>query len=159
MRQLTDVEKRRLQNVRTLAHRYPNNKELGAALGLTKSGISQLIGHTPARPISERAARRWEQRLKLPEGTLDQQPQHPSPALDAVMPRLVGPTVVQQPDGAQITMLDQIMRDVDAAAVRAHGNISHEKYRALVTYLYRQGMRHGYQVDQADVDSLVRLVI
>jgi transcriptional regulator with XRE-family HTH domain len=150
---LTEMERRRLANARRLAQGFPSNKHFADALGITKSGISQLIGHSPARSISERTARRWERKLGLPEGSLDQIAQQPAPGPDARSPR----ATPVRPESPEIVLLEAVMREVDASLQKLGVSLLPEKHRALVAHLYRQGLTHGHRADVGAVDDLVRL--
>ncbi len=150
------VAARRLANVRTMAARYDTQVDLAVALGLTKSGLNQLIGPNPIRPISERMARKFEKRMRLAPGTLDGEPVKPSGAPGA-------PSYTATPSPAlepmqEVQILDTVMRAADDAKKRVGLILTDEKYRALVSVLYRSAARSGGQVDPAEVDNLVRLM-
>lgn len=61
----------RRQNVRALVELHSATK-LATMLGYKQSSfLSQMIGPNPSRPITEKTARSFEQRLLLPDGSLD----------------------------------------------------------------------------------------
>ncbi len=150
------VATRRLANVRTLAARYDTQVDLAVALGLTKSGLNQLIGPNPIRPISERMARRFEKRLRLAPDTLDTEPVKPSgaPGAPAHQPTPYSPLEPMH----EVQILDTVMRAADDAKKRVGLILTDEKYRALVSILFKSAARSGGQVDAAEVDNLVRLM-
>lgn len=155
MRQPTENERRRRENLRTLLSvgKWRSATELARALGVTKGTLSQLIGANPLRTISERTAREYEGRLGLPEGVLDMMPVRPSPAPDS--PRVAmsqQPEPVLPPDAAT-----QILDDVMRVVAEAGANLPPEKFRAAVMLLYRLTVRAGGVVDSADVSDIMKL--
>lgn len=63
----------RRENLRKLSQAYGGNAALAAALEVTESYLSQLIGVNPRKPITETTARKFEYRLKLANGSLDRE--------------------------------------------------------------------------------------
>lgn len=62
----------RAHNLRTVIRRARlTETKLAKKLRVSKSYVSQLIGPHPVRHISEESARKFERKLKLPEGALD----------------------------------------------------------------------------------------
>lgn len=64
----------RRNNLRALVgdgKRFPTQVDLAAALGVTDSYLSQLIGHKPIRRVTETTARKFEYKLRLVTGALD----------------------------------------------------------------------------------------
>lgn len=158
MREMTEGERRRLANMRTVLKtgRWQNATELAKALGITKGSLSQLIGSNPQRSISERTAREWERRLGLAEGALDTPPVYPSPPPD--VPRIATPPVAPArltPGNEMLAtqLLDDVMRAVDSSGVR----LPPDKYRAAVSALYRMSVRAGGTVDSGDVSAILTL--
>lgn len=156
MKEMIEVERRRLANVRTLAMRYDTQTDCAVALGMTKSGLSQLIGPTPIRGITERMARKFETRLRLAPGTLDQDPKSLTGIPDT--PSYAAARVPKLDAAHDTQVLDKVMREVDAAIFRLGAALPNEKYRPLVTHLYGSAMRSGGHVDAFDVENVVRLI-
>jgi len=150
------VAQHRLANVRALRTRYETQVDLAVALGLTKSGLNQLIGPNPIRPISERMARRLERRLRLAAGTFDQEPVNYSGTPDAMRSLPMPPSSLDPVHEVQV--LDSVMRAADDALKRVGLSLASEKYRALITVLYRAALRSRGQVDATEVDTVVRLL-
>lgn len=70
-----DVNQTRRINLRRLVSEHEGMTALSKKLGLTKPAyVSQLLADPPARPISEKTARKWEKMLGLPDGWMDGQP-------------------------------------------------------------------------------------
>ncbi len=140
---ITDAAvRKRLQNLRAVAARYEQQNDLAKALEWTPSYLSQLIGPNPSRHITERTARWIEAKLKIATGTLDSEGP-PSNHREAISGDL----------------LDSVMVAVDTAMEVAGWKLSDEKYRALVSHLYKAAVKRGdTQVDRGEVDTLLRLV-
>jgi transcriptional regulator with XRE-family HTH domain len=144
------MQKRRIQNMRTLAARYETQADLAKALGWTPSYLSQLVGPNPSRTLTDRSARWIEAELKLPSGVLDQEVS-PMQTLQSLH---TGKTEVVSAD-----LLDNVMVAVDTAMELAGWKLSDEKYRALISHLYKAAIKRGAtQVDRDEVDTLLRLV-
>lgn len=61
----------RRENLRLLAAKYEGQHTLADKLDITRSYLSQLIGKTPTKNISEATARGFEAKLALQAGFLD----------------------------------------------------------------------------------------
>jgi hypothetical protein len=64
----------RRNNLRRLVgegKRFGTQAGLAAAIGVTESYLSQLIGHKPIRRVTETTARKFEYKLDLRSGSLD----------------------------------------------------------------------------------------
>jgi len=61
----------RIANLQALAAWYGSQGQLARALGIAPAQLSQMIGANPSRPVTERAARDFEQKLGLDLGALD----------------------------------------------------------------------------------------
>jgi hypothetical protein len=139
---LSPMNKKRMANLRALAARYDQQADLAAALGITPSYLSQLIGPRPSRGISERTARTFERKLSLVYGILDGDPPE-APSLNTTSG----------------DALDSVMLQVDNA-LRAGGlRLSEDKYRALVAHCYRAAVRSGNSnVDATELQGLLKLI-
>jgi len=62
---------RRRENLRRLVKERGGQKQFLNEVGYTKGWLSQLIGKTPDRDLSEKIAREIEQKVGIPSGTLD----------------------------------------------------------------------------------------
>lgn len=139
---LSKRNKQRVANLRAVAARYEQQNDLAKALDWTPSYLSQLIGPNPSRPITERTARSIEQTLKLAPGLLDAE--GPPPEVR---------------DAVSGDLLDDVMIKVDSALRDAGVRLPEEKYRHLVSHLYRTASSRGAdKVERADVEALIRLV-
>lgn len=140
--ELSKANKRRVKNLRAVAARYELQNDLAAALGWTPSYLSQVIGPSPRRAISERTARQIEAKLKLAPGYLDSE--GPPPEVR---------------DAVSADLLDDVMLKVDSALNSAGWKLPEEKYRALVSHLYKAAAKRGAaQVEREEVETLLRLV-
>jgi uncharacterized membrane protein len=139
---MSKTNQRRIRNLRAVAARYEQQNDVAKILGWTPSYLSQLIGPNPTRPVSEKTARSIEAKLKLATGLLDS---------EAPPPELRG--------AVSADLLDNVMVAVDTAMEIAGWKLSDEKYRALVSHLYKAHIKRGAtQVDREEVDTLLRLV-
>lgn len=139
---MEEISKRRVRNLRAVAARYEQQGELATALGWTASYLSQLIGPSPSRPITEKTARAIERTLKLRAGLLDGE--GPPPEVR---------------DAVSADLLDNVMVAVDTAISLAGWKPSEEKYRHLVSHLYKAAVKRGdVKVDRDEVDTLLRLI-
>lgn len=68
LRTLQDI---RRANLRALADTY-GSKELALQVGWKQTRLSQLIGPTPSRPVTEKTALRIEEKLGLAKGWLSE---------------------------------------------------------------------------------------
>ncbi len=139
---LSKKNRQRVMNLRAVAARYEQQSDLAKALDWTPSYLSQLIGPNPSRPITERTARSIEQTLKLAPGLLDG---------EGAPPEVQG--------AVSADLLDDVMIKVDTALDMAGWKLSDEKYRHLVSHLYKTASKRGdIQVSREEVDTLLRLV-
>lgn len=61
----------RCKNLRTLVKIHGGQSALAKKLGLKKGAyISQILSQHPTRTLSEKTTRKWETKLKLPDGWL-----------------------------------------------------------------------------------------
>lgn len=135
---LGDTNKRRVQNLRTLAARYEKQADLATAIGWTDSYLSQLIGPNPSRAVSERTARMIERKIGLPDRVLGEEPRTPA--------------------AGSGEMLDAVMLAIDTALRAGNVKLPEQKYRALVTHVYKAALRRGdAHVDREELESLLRL--
>jgi hypothetical protein len=56
---------------RLIGARFPTQVDLASALGVTDGYLSQLLGPTPIRRVTEMTARKFEYRLGMRVGELD----------------------------------------------------------------------------------------
>jgi DNA-binding transcriptional regulator YdaS (Cro superfamily) len=139
---MSKTNQRRIRNLRAVCARYEQQNDVVKLLGWTPSYLSQLIGPNPTRPVSEKTARGIEAKLKLATGVLES---------EAPPPELRG--------AVSADLLDNVMVAVDTAMEVAGWKLSDEKYRALVSHLYKAHSKRGAtQVDRDEVDALLRLV-
>ncbi len=138
---LSKTNKQRIANLRALAARYEQMADLAKDLDWSPSYLSQLIGPKPSRAISERTARQVELKLGLDQGVLDRELS----------------TVTESAVAADL--IDTVMLTVDSALRTAEMKLPEEKYRALVSHLYRTAIRRKEAaIPREEVDSLIRLI-
>ena len=136
------TNQRRIRNLRAVCARYEQQNDVSRILSWTPSYLSQLIGPNPTRPISEKTARSIEAKLKLATGLLDAE--GPPPELRGAV---------------SADLLDNVMVAVDTAMELAGWKLADEKYRALVSHLYKAHSKRGDTVvDREEVQTLLRLV-
>lgn len=138
---LSKTNKQRIANLRALAARYEQMADLAKDLDWSPSYLSQLIGPRPSRAISERTARQIELRLGLDQGVLDRE-----------MATVTTGAVAAE-------LIDHVMLAVDSALRVAEIKLPEEKYRALVSHVYRTLIRRKEAaLPREELDSLIRLI-
>lgn len=141
---LSTINKHRVQNLRALAAQFKPFKEMATKIGWTDSYLHQLFGPNPIRPVTERTARHIERKLGLREGALDQ---------ESAVALEVATNALADPLESLMTTIDRELRASDMLPLRD------EKYRALVTHLFRFSSKGGeVPVDVEEVRSLLRLL-
>lgn len=120
------------------------------------SPLSQLIGPTPSRNVSEDVARKMEVVLGLPSGQLDREPG------SAIAETPSAPSAI----GASHASAPQVSTDLVAAIIRLVGQVCDgekvqlptSKFADLVILACTDSVAHGGQIRPDHVKALVRLL-
>lgn len=121
------VQGYRRYNLRTLVAKHGGQTELSKELGYsTSTYLTQMVGPTPIRGISEKNAREFEARLNLPEYSLDR-PVMFSIA-DLEMKRQLELSEVDV-DKETVDELDALGLDVSPDMAKKYSKIDYSEYR------------------------------
>lgn len=138
-RKIKDVATLRVANLRLLVEQWGGPTTLAKKLQLSgPSYLSQLVSDPPNRPITEKTARSFEEKLDLPLGWMDQENAHE------------GRTISD-------TLISKVVMAVGAALEEAGTALSSRKFADLVSLVYDQAKRDGGP-DESYIDRLVKLV-
>lgn len=143
-----DIQKVRRENLRRLVNEYEGMNELARQLGLTKGAyISQLLrpgtstpDGSPDRKISEKVARKWEKKLGLAPGWMDNK-------------------TGSAGSGAPLNshLLAAVIKEVFGALKTAKVNLNEEKLADLIAVQYASAAVTG-QVDSGAIRTIVALL-
>lgn len=131
---------RRRQNLKILVRKYNGPTALAKSLGLSgPSYISQIVGRTHRRNVTEKVARTLEAKLGLETGWLDQDHARPP-----------------DPEGGAPSVA-QAVHLVSSTAEAQHVTLSPTKLSELVALVYDQGVATG-RLDEALTRRLLSLL-
>lgn len=126
----------RRKNLRTLAEQHGGINAFAAELGYTNgSFLVQMTGPHPIREVSERTARRIEEKAGLPKGWLD---------IDQSTPL---------PDSTVVSLIRHITKHLDEANV----TIDRNKFADLVVLVYERYVTTG-TIDDAYLKTIIGLL-
>lgn len=129
-----DVNEIRRTNLRSLAVKFGGSGKLAKKLGITDSQMGQQIGRRPRKNIGNILARRYEQKLGLSHGWMDQP--HAVPTLDQ-------------------DMLIRAIKLADEALDREDIDLSHEKRAMLYMQVFKR-LQAG-NLDLGEIRELARM--
>jgi transcriptional regulator with XRE-family HTH domain len=132
-----DIATTRRDNLRRLVASY-GGSGLARLLGVTRSYISQL--ESGLRPISEKTARKFEEKLGLEAWSLDKAAQESVPF-----------------SGTDRQLIADVVRAVSTALVVAELNIEPAKFANLVAEVYEHSVPAG-KVDQEYLQRLISIL-
>lgn len=164
---ITDV---RRQNLRKLIEHYGGSTALSQRLGYaTPSFLVQQAGPNPTREVTERTARKFEEKLGLPPGALDEGfgPPGAATVLPATLPpahprRRATDHQTDRPgasDDAQTAMIADVIRLVGKVMQgEAVQTPPPERFADLVVLALTDAIEHGGQPREPHIRNVVRLL-
>jgi hypothetical protein len=140
MRTMSTYENRRT-NLRALVEQWGGPLPLSKKLGYKNASfISQMSGPHPTREVTEKSARRIEQKLGLPAGWMD------TPSGAPLAPALI-----------DISLLARIVRIVAQTAEDEKIVLSPDKLGDVVALVYSDAEPRKGEVDPAFINRVLRL--
>lgn len=160
---LSKIATIRRDNLRTLCNIH-GTSALSRRLGYrSPSFLSQMVGPKPAREVTEKSAREFEQRLEMPEGTLDREgwdptmPEHPV-APQSLMPLPVATPVAADPVTANASVVSDVIRVISAVSASEQVNVSPSKFPDVVAMSFADSMEHGGVPRESFIKQLIHLL-
>lgn len=149
---MSKVAEYRRANVQALIDRRGGQTRLSKAMGWKNSSfLAQMTGPTPSRAVSEKTARKIEEVLGLPEGSLDRPPARETPA-QAVAP------AVAKPSAVPATLVADIIKLVGRAYEAEGVPLAPARFSDLVALTLADSMARGSQPSEDHVRAVVRLL-
>lgn len=143
MSELTD---RRRETLKAIVEKRGGVSKVAKQLGYSNpSFMSQMIGPNPTREITEKSARKFEDKLGLPPGTLDGEP--PAQAEPTRAPATETASLV----ASVIRMVGRTLQDEGVAA-------GPDKFADVVALAYLDSVDHGGEPRETHVRQLARLL-
>lgn len=163
----------RRTNLRSLASTY-GWTELAKRLGYRQpSFLVQMAGPNPTREVTEKSARRFEQELNLPEGSLDVAATEVSPvdqvrAVDALVNQIPAPAIQPVPQTpAQLPVMtedesSQFVQDTVRMVANVIGKqgmkLDKMKHLRIVNMAIEDALDNGGKVNDSYIANMVKLL-
>src|SRR5256885_11273821 len=136
----------RRNNLRTLIQQHDGPAALARRLGYRNGAfLVQMAGPNPTRPVTERTARGFEQKLGLPAGWLDR----------AESPPLAAATQSGPVDSALVT---EVLRLVAESCETMGVTLAHARFADVVALLYTEAIEEQRLPRAEHVQRLVNLL-
>lgn len=134
----------RRTNLRTLIEQHGGVSRLSEKLGYSSpSFLVQQAGPNPSREVTEKSARRFEQKLGLPTGTLDQDPAQAQQASVAI----------------NTGVISDVIRLVGTLMAREQVPVpAPERFADLLALAVTDTLEHGGVPRESHIRSVVRLL-
>lgn len=161
----------RIVNLRRLAAKS-SLKIVSEQLGYKQpSFLSQMTSSNPMRPFSEKSARTFERKLRLPEGSLDvlpadiqpsellalqtvESPPTPTSKVSAPIATVSTPTVAARSG----KIVEDVISLIDATIAQELVLLDPVKYANLVQLAISDALEHGGQARGSHVQQMVKLL-
>lgn len=141
MSELTD---RRRDTLRLIVEKRGGVSKVSKMLGYTNpSFMSQMIGPNPTREITEKTARKFEEKLGLEHGTLDGEAAAPAPAA---------------PSDDATALVASVIRMVGMTLEAEGVAADPDKFADVVALAYLDSVDHGGTPRESHVRQLARLL-
>lgn len=140
---ITDI---RRTNLRNLIEQHGGVSRLSEKLGYNSpSFLVQQAGPNPTREVTEKSARKFEQKLGLPVGVLDQNPEQTS--------------AQQAPAAIDTGVISDVIRLVGALMAREQVPVpAPERFADLLALAVTDTLEHGGVPRESHIRSVVRLL-
>lgn len=146
---MSDIATRRRDALRAVVQQKGGVSKVSKLLGYSNpSFISQMVGPTPTREISEKTARKFEETLGLPLGILDG---------TEVEPAATEPAADSQADETA-ALIASVIRMVGKTLQSEGVSTTPEKLADVVALAYLDSVSHMGQVRETHVRQLARLI-
>lgn len=131
-------------NLRNLIAQWGGPTALAKKLGYGgPSYLTQMVSARPNRPLTEKTARKIERQLKLPEGSMDQDPSGSSPEPAA-------------PVSLDTELLSKVVTAIGTAATKLGVRLAPEKFADVVTLMYEDAVEK-HHIDEQKIKRILGL--
>ncbi len=142
---LTDIRRARLRELME----KKGTKNLSETLGYRQpSFLSQMAGPNPTRDISEKTARRFEQKLGLPTGYLDMETDPVEAPVRAASAPVAG----------SVAQVAEVIRMVGSICAGENVELAPIKFADVVALAYVDMMEHAGTARPEHIKQIVRLL-
>lgn len=140
-----DLKTNRIANARLAIEQAGGVGQVAAKMGYANASfLVQMFGPNPTRPASEKTVRKMEAALRLPTGSLDQQPRDQLPAASATQ--------------VNTQQLVQMIQMVSRLSSEEGVTLTTDRFATLVAMAYEESAEHAGQVREGKIRQVVQLL-